>query len=73
VTLNLLLTNETSVEVDLKFKMTYWVCVTKLVAAKSNLVFPTPVTVRLNMITQSEKHFVHSAFQLDTYALRKLL
>jgi hypothetical protein len=73
VTVNLLLTNKTSVEVDLKFKMTYWVCVTKLLAAKSNLVFSTPVTGKLNMTTHSEKHFVQSTFQLDTYALRKTL
>jgi hypothetical protein len=71
VTLNLLLTNETSVEVDLKFKMTYWVCVAKLLVAKSNLVFSTPVTGKLNMTIYSEKHFVQRTFQLDTYALRK--
>jgi hypothetical protein len=49
--------------------MTYWVCVTKLIAAKPNQGFSTPVTGTLNIKTNLQKYFLHSAFWLDTSPL----
>jgi len=49
--------------------MTYWACVTKLVAAKSNPGLSTPITATLNINIHLEKHFAHCAFWLDTSAL----
>jgi len=53
--------------------MTYWACVKKLVAAKSNPGLSTPVTATLNINIHLEKHFAHCAFRLDISLCESLL